>query len=124
MDYLDDDDFSGMESSSVTSDSEYITPQRLRGGADDENQNADDGNQADPKDDYDWGADMQSVSPSFLAVPEVHFDDITPSIGPLIQLSPYLPEDIFSMKLQSPEGRIYNDEINDLPDPRLYGISV
>jgi hypothetical protein len=170
VDYLNDDD-SEMESSSVASDSEYIPPQRLRGGfdddfygegediqvedefeydeesaisahgfdpadrnedyrvvrlrggADDANQDADDENQ-DPLDDYDWRADMKSESPSFLAVPELHYDAVTPSIGPLIQLSPYQPDDIFSMKLQSPEGNIYSDEIDDLPDPRHYDINV
>jgi hypothetical protein len=35
VDYLNDDD-SEMESSSVVSDSEYIPPQRLRGGFDDD----------------------------------------------------------------------------------------
>jgi len=67
---------------------------------------------------------MRSVSPSFLAVPELNYNDVTQPIGPLIQLSPYQPDDIFSMKLKSSEGMIYNDEIDDLPDPRHYDISV
>ncbi len=67
---------------------------------------------------------MKSVSPSFLEVPELHYDAVTPSIGPLIQLSLYQPDDIFSMKLNSTEGMIYSDEIDDLPDPRHYDISV
>ena len=67
---------------------------------------------------------MRSVSPSFLAVPDLNYNDVTQPIGPLIQLSPYQPDDIFSMKLKSSEGLIYNDEIDDLPDPRHYDISV
>ena len=96
---------------------------RLRGGADDGNQNADNENQ-DAKDDYDWRADLRSESPSFLAVPELSYDDVTQPIGPLVQLSQYDPEDIFSMKLKSSDGILYNDEIDDLPDPRIYDINV
>jgi hypothetical protein len=108
-------DYLAVRLSEVDSNGGYLAS-RLRGGADDESQ--------DPKDDYDWRADMKSESPSFLAVPELHYDAVTPSIGPLIQLSPYQPDDIFSMKLQSPEGNIYSDEIDDLPDPRHYNINV
>jgi hypothetical protein len=67
---------------------------------------------------------MRSESPSFLAVPELNYNDVTQPIGPLIQLSPYQPDDIFSMKLKSSEGMVYNDEIDDLPDPRHYNISL
>ena len=161
-----DEDFSGNENDSVTSDSEYIPPERLRGGCDDDNYDegddiqfaveddfqydeesacsahgfdpvdrnegylatrlrggAEDGND-DALDDYDWRADMRSVSPSFLAVPELSYDDVTQPIGPLVQLSQYDPDDIFSMKLKSSEGMVYSEEIDDLPDPRHYDISV
>ena len=161
-----DEDFSSNENDSVTSDSEYIPPERLRGGCDDDNYDegddiqfadeddfqydeesacsahgfdpvdrnegylatrlrggAEDGND-DALDDYDWRADMRSVSPSFLAVPELSYDDVTQPIGPLVQLSQYDPDDIFSMKLKSSEGMVYSEEIDDLPDPRHYDISV
>ena len=161
-----DEDFSGNENDSVTSDSEYIPPERLRGGCDDDNYDegddiqfaveddfqydeesacsahgfdpvdrnegylatrlrggAEEGND-DALDDYDWRADMRSVSPSFLAVPELSYDDVTQPIGPLVQLSQYDPDDIFSMKLKSSEGMVYSEEIDDLPDPRHYDISV
>jgi hypothetical protein len=52
------------------------------------------------------------------------YDDVTQPIGPLVQLSQYDPDDIFSMKLKSSEGMVYNEEIDDLPDPRHYDISV
>jgi hypothetical protein len=90
---------------------------RLRGGADEVNHVEDD-------DDYDWRADMRSKSPSFLAVPEFDYNEVTQPIGPLIQLSPYQPDDIFLMKVKSSEGMVYHDEIDDLPDPRHYNISV
>ncbi len=85
MDYI-DEDFSGEENNSVgsdsdisvASDSDYIPPQKLRGGADEDNHDEDD-------DDYDWRADMRSESPSFLAVPELNYNDVTQPIGPLIQ---------------------------------------
>ncbi len=97
---------------------------RLRGGADEENHVVSD-------DDYDWRADMRGDSPSFLAVPGLTYHggyEVTQPLGPLIQLTPYQPDDIFSMKLKSADGvdhhMVYSDEIDDLPDPRLYNISV
>jgi hypothetical protein len=163
VDYL-DDDFSE-ENKSEDSDSEYISPQRLRGGCDNDYNDEDDDIQVDdnvvydeepalsahdfhPDEDhgnyivtrlrggadednhvedivdYDWRADIRSESPSFLIVPELSYNEVTQPIGPLIQLSTYQPEDIFSMKLKSAEGFDYNEEIDDLPDPRHYNISV
>jgi hypothetical protein len=72
---------------------------------------------------------MRGDSPSFLAVPELNYNEVTQPIGPLIELSTYYQsDDIFSMKLKSADGvdhhMVYSDEIDDLPDPRLYNISV
>jgi hypothetical protein len=55
-------------------------------------------------------------------------DEVDQPLGPLILLDPYQPDDIFSMKLISSEGNdhhmVYNDEIDNLPDPRYYNINV
>jgi hypothetical protein len=174
VDYLDDNDFSGMESSSVASDSEYIPPQRLRGGCDDDNYDegddiqfevdddfeydeesacsahgfnpayrngdyrvvrlrggADNGNHDDPNRDYDWPADLQDDPSVVLVEQELSNQygyEVDQPLGPLIQLDPYQPDDIFSMKLMSKEETnhhmSYSDEIDNLPDPRIYGIRV
>jgi hypothetical protein len=54
--------------------------------------------------------------------------EVDQPLGPLVQLDPYQPDDIFLMKLMSKDETNhhmkYSDEIDNLPDPRIYNISV
>jgi hypothetical protein len=54
--------------------------------------------------------------------------EVDQPLGPLIKLNPYQPDDIYSMKLMSSEEAdhhmVYSDEIDNLPDPRLFNINV
>ncbi len=97
---------------------------RLRGGADN-------GNHDDRDRDYDWPADLQDDPSVFIGdqgLSHQYGYEVDQPLGPLVQLDPYQPEDIFSMKLKSKDETNhhmkYSDEINNLPDPRLYDISV
>jgi hypothetical protein len=172
VEYIDEDS-SGDENDGDYSDSEYIPPQRLRGGCDDDNYvegddiqfevdddfeydeesafsahgfnpayrngdyrvvrlrgGADNGNHDDPNRDYDWPADLQDDPSVFLTNQESYqyIYEVDQPLGPLVQLDPYQPDDIFSMKLMSKDETNhhmrYSDEIDDLPDPRIYNISV
>ena len=60
-----DDDFSGMESSSVASDSEYISPQRLRGGCDDDNYVEGDDIQFEVDDDFEYDEESAFAAHGF-----------------------------------------------------------
>jgi hypothetical protein len=53
VDYI-DEDFSGEENSSVASGSEYIPPQRLRGGCDDDNEDDGDDIQFEDVDEFEY----------------------------------------------------------------------
>jgi hypothetical protein len=78
--------------------------QRLRGGADD-------GDEENYIEYYDY---------------EEYHDDWHRELGPVIAQSEYQRENIYSFKLKPgvhPESA-YNEELDDLPDPRLYHIDV
>ncbi len=74
---------------------------------------------------------MQDDGPVFLGDSGLTYKngyEVDQPLGPLIKLDPYQPDDIFSMKLMSSEEAdhhmVYSDEIDNLPDPRHYNISV
>ncbi len=99
-----DEDLSGEESSSVTSDSEYIPPQRLRAGCDDDNY--DEGGDIQFEDEFEYDEESACSAHGFDTA-DRNEDYL------VVRLRGGTP--IFSMKLKSSEGMIYNDEIDDLP---------
>jgi hypothetical protein len=77
--------------------------QRLRGGADD-------GEEENYIEYYDYD----------------EYNDYVRELGPIIDQSEYQPANIYSFKMKPgvhPEAA-YNEELDDLPDPRLYKINV